>query len=842
MSLLIGRAIGLAILAETRHWAKFAGAAALSVSMLVGLGLLDRWDRFAVTPDWFSISSIILTGGFLAGGYALPAWRTHARPIWPLLILPVLVAMMAAVRSGNIGDICAFTLLVLLSLALGRAALRRLGVTDAQFPVAGALGLSLLILVFRLLGACGGVSSSSILIALAVLVVAVRSELADAVRSLSHNISTSRTFLVSEWVVLGIGTALGLIFWCSSLAPETGSDAIGGRSALPLIWERAGSITAVREIFTSYMGIGGEILNLITLPLAGENMAKITTLVSAFFLAGAISGACSARSRILPWLSSFVFFSSTVVAWQFIHGFVDMHVAFLAVASLLALDAWIADRKNAWLLVAGLIAGSAVSIKLHAGTAFLLLAGGVLRGCEVHRGRIRHAWKPLLFLLAGITLGLAPSIARTFLLTGNPLFPFANGIFKSSLADVNLSKRLPSYGSGLSLQVLTLPFRTLWKPYSFNELGTYHPANWLLAVFSIGMLPWSDAKAKRWWVAAGAFWMGWVLTEQNLRYSIPALACTAIAIASTGRTIGPKWNFAAWTAVLVLTLGTILGFSRPSAWIWSESSGPALPKKYLRGRHSAEQFQALYLPSSVLARSVNDNFGSTAVIWQIPNFRDHLSFRGRTISYPHGDLALLRALYATLPPPPAGASDDPAYRVNPVQLSDDVVYHALLSNGITHVMWDSLSPWVRGLPESEWSGIFSEKFASKYLRLESANGHNSFVRLYRVLPEAKLSVKRGIVVTEPWTEGETEVKAESLIGVQVKWTSPLPAGAFFDIVCWSADRQLRYWERVPLDFSAASGWHRRWQTVPLGAGAMQINKSPGIEAVELSIVRPNDWP
>ena len=828
LSLLLGFFIGFLLLRGLPKLVAIPGLIALYLGWICFLAHITQSGLPLGIPDWFSICALIFSGGFFSLGYALPVLKPKARPIWPLLVVPALVASITAIRSGNIGAIVTVALLSLLSIAIGAVCLRKLSRDlDASASLCGALGLALLINLFRLLGGLGYVNSVSILSTLAIIGVLVGPELVVTARQILNRIYVPRTFHTSEWFILGNSVSLALVYWFSSLAPETGSDAIGARSALPIIWERAGKITAVKEIFSSYMGIGGEILNLIALPLSGGSMAKITTLISAGFLACGIASAAPARGRLLPWLASFAFFSSTVVAWQFIHGFVDMPVAFLAIASLLAFVRWLFDRKNAWLLVSGVIVGSAVAIKLNAGTMLLLLAGMVLYECGAHRGKIIASGKPLLFLLVGITASLAPSVWRSYILTGNPVFPFANAIFKSPLAYEDLSKRLASYGSGFSAQVFTLPFRTILSPNSFNELGTYHPAYWLLGLVSICLIPWSPPSAKRWWLASAIFWIGWILTEQNLRYSIPALAFTSIAIASTAREFDPKWSPFSWIAVAVMTLGTLIGFARPTAWIWSETAGPSLPSKFLFGDQSADQFLSIYLPSSALARDINATYGSTAVIWEVPFIRDHQSFIGTTISHPHGALALLQPLYSILPDQPAGTSDESIYRV-------------LKANGITHVMWDNLSPWIRSLPESAWTGIFSTHFSERFLHLESASGHNGFVRLYRVLAENELPQAPIVPKAEPWSGKEIKVLANNLIGVQANWSAALIPCGFFDMIWWSADRRMIYFERVPLDFKSTTGWHRRWHTVPLGATALQVSMPPELTMVKLAIVRQGE--
>jgi hypothetical protein len=819
-----GWGIGAAVSKTTWSWVRRIVALGLSAAFLALLGFLSRWAGLIGAPDWLAISAMVIAGGCFAFGYAFSGIGTAGRPVWPALAIPVLLAGITAVQTESLGDLIAVVVLTALSIAVGKAGLRRIGAGETGFPVTGAFGLSMLIVLFRVTGACGWVSSSGIIVTLAVTGIVVRRELLETFSICACSLRTPRQFRVSEWAVLGAGVALALVFWCSSLAPETGPDGVGARSALPLIWERAGAIIGVPEMFTSYMGLGGEIINLIVLPLAGGNMAKITSLVSAFFLVGCISSAGGESRRLLSWLAAFVFFSSTVVSWQFVHGFVDMHVAFLTVASMLAFESWISDRRNVWLLAAGLIAGTAVSIKLHAGTLFVLSACLIVYECWKHRGSVWNAWQPLLLLSAGIALALVPSVIRSYILTGSPVFPFANDIFPSQLA-LDWAKQLPSYGSGFSLQVFTLPFRTVLSPASFNELGTYHPATWILALFGLALLPWSGPSGRRWWLVSIIFWLGWIMTEQNLRYSLPALACTIMAIASSGGTAGPKWFLTSWVGLLLVAVGVVLGYARPTAWMWHDAAGAAFPKNFLLGTQSAEQFYDVRLPSSALAKVVNAESGTKAVVWQVPFVRDHQNFLGRTIAHPHGDIRQLNALLSILPNRPLGGFDESIYQV-------------IKTAGLTHVMWENSSPWITGRPESAWGGFYSTKFTEKYLELTGAQNGAGSVRLYRVRSEAEILKGPVKVTLQPWIEGEIAVKPGMLIGVQAKWNAQPPADAFLDIFGLTSDQRMPLWTRMSLAYTMPASWHRQWQTVPEGVTKLHIYRPPSSKDIEVVLVWP----
>ena len=613
------------------HVMKIAAMGA-SAGLVAVLAYSFRTGPLTLAPDWYPVTLAVLTGTCLGTAYGCPRSIDKNKPLWPLLIVPLVVIGVSASTTGTWGYIVAVAALVTLGDALGRQLASWTGDPDrASAFVRGALGVSTIILVFRLVGALGGagpLASAATLLTLAIL---CRRHFAAGGRALSSWLSAERTYGLHEWALVGTGIALATVYWMSVLSPETGSDAIGGRSAVPLIWSHHGSLSGIPEIFLSYMGIGGEVLNLSIVSLAGGNVAKVTTFACALWLAGALLGAGpKGRSHVLPLLSCLAFFFASAVAWLFAQGFADIQSTLLIVASFGAFEIWVQDRKPAWLFFAGVIGGSAVAVKLNAATVLVVI--GVMVLCErmVEKRRVSAAVVAAAIFAGGVLLSLGPGTLRSYLLTGNPVFPFAHKVFPSALLE---ERWLPDLkGGDISLKSLTLPFRTVLNPSQFNECGTYHPAHWILALAALAMVPWSWHATRRWWILSVVFWIGWLATEQNIRYSIPALACTSMAISASSTPFKRGTGGLSWTATCLLLLGSILNLARPTAWMWANVGGPAMPRTMITGRMPASRFLDTYLPSAALGALVNKDYGPSAVIWQVPCYRDHQSFLGRVIS------------------------------------------------------------------------------------------------------------------------------------------------------------------------------------------------------------------
>src|SRR5207249_4375846 len=111
---------------------------------------------------------------------------------------------------------------------------------------------------------------------------------------------------------------------------------------------------------------------------------------------------------------------------------------------------WLVDRRLPWLTLAGLLAGFALSTKLSA-VLLLLPVGAVIAIRALTDARRRSAGGCLALLSFGCSLLVsgAPWPVLRFVQTGNPVFPFLNGVFKSPLGPpVNEMMNLGIFGLG----------------------------------------------------------------------------------------------------------------------------------------------------------------------------------------------------------------------------------------------------------------------------------------------------------------------------------------------------------------------------------------------------------
>lgn len=818
-----------------RHWQTWRPVAWLWLALGVAAGswaVKHNWEGLWVSFDWFSSLVILFCGACFGSSLLLGANKPQEDlALWVLAAPFVVAGIIFAQLSGNLGAIFGVGVLLLLSDALGRGMLEFL-FRGAEVTVSApgylriAIGLAGLIALFRIIGIIGYVHEWQIIVELSALAIMLHTRLRVSIHALVEMGERPLKRGMIQGAACGLACGLALVFWMSALAPETGPDALGGRSALPVIWAREGCVRNVNELVSAAMGIGGEILNLILLPFTGYNMAKFAAIATALALAAAWRTIAGRAANSVWVFAVLVFFSGTAIWWQFFHGFLDIPLAFFCVSTVGAL-LHCRERYDArWLALTAFLGGTAASIKLNGG-AVLIAATPVILSLAWRHGRWRGVSGALGWGSAGLSVSFLVTVIRSYWLTGNPIFPFANSIFHSPMTETVLEARL--YGATLSAKTLLLPFASTLKPGGFGELGTYHPLMWMFVAWGAMGLFRAPRSAWSAWLIASIMWLLWAVSEQNLRYGIPSLACTMVAVILSlpDREEDLSRKQARWShlffggGILLLVFGGIaVSVMRPSAWMWGNSGGAAMPLRLVTGQETQDMFLNRQLPSWALARVVNQSHGTKAVIWQTPFTRDHLYPMGRVIAHPHGDVRILKPLARLLP-----QAED--------LRSPAALAQSLKDLGITHLMWDEANYWIAGKPNQDRKAVFSPEFCERYATLVAVN---KGLRLYalRTVPLAAGDVPFERRPFQP----QVLIAEGQLFGIEAKWTTKAQPDAFVDVAWFSSDGTLILFNRFSPLVNSDPGTQLFWQTAPAQCVYVRVSPSPAAEGWQLGLLNP----
>ena len=309
------------------------------------------------------------------------------------------------------------------------------------------------------------------------------------------------------------------------LAPETHIDAliyhlgIAGRAVA------TGRLTAPSGNFLHHFPLLTELLRGWGLALGGEPAARLWTL------GGLVAGAAAVRAALAPlsgpawgWAGFGLWATSPLAEGMAMGGKPDVFTAAFGVAALSALAR--GGRRGA--LVAGLLAGAASGSKLQGFVVVPILAVLALR-----RPGGRRAVAVAL-VLAGAAAAAGPWLAKSALLTGDPVYPFGKRGWGMTAAAVD---QLAEVSGTMALRGRYDGFlRRLAAPWTATMTDGL-PALWL-ALVPLALLG-AGRAARPWWIAGALGWIAWSLGPPQPRYAIVPLAWMAVALVA---------GLAAWRA------------------------------------------------------------------------------------------------------------------------------------------------------------------------------------------------------------------------------------------------------------------------------------------------------
>ena len=424
--------------------------------------------------------------------------------------------------------------LSLLALVIGRRLTASVAYSSVGESVATstALGVSAIAYGVLLLGLPGWIRPWVLAVAAALCVAASW----RTVRTWLHALRPPRTWTRNRsfasnrlaLAVLGLLVLVPLV--CLALYPSTQWDAISFH--LPtakhfLESHRVGAAPYVRyPVFPAV----GELLYAVVLAwgsdLAPQLFGVVCLLLVVLFLASLARR--FGLGRVGTWASA-ILVSHPLVIWVATTAYIDMLVTLLVTAAVYALLVWRDTGDRKWLLLAGVFSGAAIGTKYSAilavGCMGLLLLFDSLR--------TRKAYPVVLFGLV-VLGGALPWFIRSFVYTGNPVWPFLSPVFGYGFWNVadyqaQMADLLSSHIQLRSLwSFLRLPWDLVFRRVLFYIEA---PLSLALLLVPLGLLL---LKRRRLWAVLAlslGFTILWFLTAQLPRYLLPILPLVSFATA-----------------------------------------------------------------------------------------------------------------------------------------------------------------------------------------------------------------------------------------------------------------------------------------------------------------------
>lgn len=502
--------------------------------------------------------------------------------------------------AGHAGRVAAAALAAAAAWGTGRRACSVLRIRESAWLAAYPAGLVLLGLLGLGMGLVGLARSMPLG---AVLAGAIAAGLMTRPRRRSFSLPAMTPDRLA-WIVAG---AVVLINLPMALAPEVTYDALAVHLGAPAEFLKLGRLVRLDHVMYADLPLVLEMNYLFAMALGGDGAAKLL-----HFLLGiaAIAAVGRLAHRLLPgpsagrddrssgaWAMGFLA-ATPGLATLMGRANVDLGVMVLTTAGAFWL---VRNRSRAGMLFAGLLLGGATSVKLTGG--YGVVAGLVVAALSGQAGQ------PALIFLAGAAAAYLPWLTKTWLLTGNPVYPFGWLLLGGcgwSLRNAAIFHQDVQGQTAANLEYvdplaqLAVPWLLVMKDrITAGALGPFV----LMFLPIVAMAPPLRARraVRRLGVMAGVVALCWFTTSRDPRFLLPAwpMMCALAAVALTALS-GPAGRFSRTAAAVVIVL--TLPFEAASLW-YSFSPGPVLWGAIARERYAGKIIEPKdrYVPMALAA-------------------------------------------------------------------------------------------------------------------------------------------------------------------------------------------------------------------------------------------------
>jgi hypothetical protein len=347
---------------------------------------------------------------------------------------------------------------------------------------------------------------------------------------------SSAHFTRLSWLEKGAVVAVlcaWLLALIGALAPSTGWDAAVAHLALPSDYGRAGRI--LTEPGNVYSGYPHFMHSLYAVAMLGNHELPVSLLNWAMGCLACVAMYSLGRrvgTRQTGLVSAALLATAPIYLDQAGNVGIDLPFVAFSTAALAAVAAWHDEKKVEWLVVAGILAGASCGIR-HTG---YLVCGLLAIGVAILSLRARLPRPLATFALAAVIAAL-PWIIRSWLVTGNPIFPFLLSVFPDSPID-HIAVSTPgahesiSRSSGMGLVAFfRFPWDIVMRPAMYDGWNK-SPGGMILILGAPGLIV---GGARAWWLGAfsAAGGAAFFFFQRLARYLLPFFTPMMVVAALT---------------------------------------------------------------------------------------------------------------------------------------------------------------------------------------------------------------------------------------------------------------------------------------------------------------------
>ncbi len=378
----------------------------------------------------------------------------------------------------------------------------------------------------------------------------------EALASLRSAVRQPKTLEVSAlFVVL---TALALLALIRALAPPVADDwdGLAYHLAIPKLYLEAHGVHFVPFSSHSNFPFVWEMLFTLGLAMKSIALAKLFHYGAAILLVAATASLGNRHfSRSAGRLAALFVAGVPLVVWESTAAYVDLATALYSLLTVYALMNYSATKDRRWAVFAGIVAGLAAGTKM---TALIMIAvAGFWILLDRSREKPSTPFKTAVVAALVATVIALPWYAKSYINTGNPVYPFAYELFggtnwSAETAELYRSDQL-KFGLGQdSASFLLLPWNLTFRHARFDDYGARLPQDFpelplfsgnpqvymaslgplvllVLPVMLIGII--RPGRHRTLILVAGFLTLVWFFAMQNTRYFLPTIAVLAPASA-----------------------------------------------------------------------------------------------------------------------------------------------------------------------------------------------------------------------------------------------------------------------------------------------------------------------
>jgi hypothetical protein len=353
-------------------------------------------------------------------------------------------------------------------------------------------------------------------------------------------------------------SALSLFLaWLAIGSPSPGHDALAYHFFCPKWFISEQKVYPIAYSVNASQPLLVQMLFLFGLMFKSEVFAKLWNVGFLFLTA---LGAGVLTSHISKIRSSGIFAASLVLltpgfACQTPYAYVDVALSFFLLLSMIGLCKFLDEENPLYFYGAAFFAGVAAATKILAFCLIVILAP--LLACKLLWSKISNSKKIWIFL-TGALLFLLPCAGwylRSWILTGNPVFPYFHSFFTDATWPTDIQDQT-GIGRGF-LSLLQAPFLIFLNPWLFGGGDSQFGIFFLL--FSPLVFFRNDFQKKQIFLFSfliGGFFIIWFFLVQHLRFLFPAIPILSALFGAVmaSRILGTQKRFS-WAAfALIATL------------------------------------------------------------------------------------------------------------------------------------------------------------------------------------------------------------------------------------------------------------------------------------------------